>query len=90
MSALPGGEGPLQATDPAREGLGDLRLYARVEDLAGEEAALLRIPMAERTAQHHERLRAITEELDRVFEHLRERAERLGRTTTPGAGEHRA
>jgi hypothetical protein len=90
MTAVPGGEGLLQAADPAREEPGELGLYARVEELAGEEAALLRIPVAERTAQHHERLRAITEELDRVFEHLRERARRLGRTTTPGAGEHQA
>jgi hypothetical protein len=90
MSAFPGAEGPLQAADPARDQTGDLGLYARIEDLAGEEAALLRIPMGERTEQQHDRLRTITEELDRVFDHLRERAARLRRTTTPGAGEHQA
>jgi hypothetical protein len=67
-------------------GSSDIALYARVEGLVGEETALLAIPAEDRAEHHHERLKAISEELDRVFEHLRERAERLGRRG--GAGEH--
>jgi hypothetical protein len=55
----------------------DARVFARIEDLMGEEDALLRIPARERTAHDRERLRLIGEELDRAFERLRERAERL-------------
>jgi hypothetical protein len=64
----------------------DIALFARVEGLVGEEAALLAIPPEERSQHHHDRLKAIGEELDRVFEHLRERAERLARR--PSADEH--
>jgi Protein of unknown function (DUF2630) len=51
-------------------------LFAQVEGLAGEEQELLVIPAHERKPHEHERLRAVGEELDRVFEHLRERAGR--------------
>jgi hypothetical protein len=61
-----------------------LDAFARVEGLIGEEAALLKIPARERTAEQHERLRGLGAELDRIWERLRRRAEDLGR---PGFGE---
>jgi hypothetical protein len=57
----------------------DLDLFARIEGLAGEEAALLAIPAKDRSRHQHDRLRAIADELDRAWELLRKRAERLGR-----------
>jgi hypothetical protein len=57
----------------------DVATFARIEGLVGEERALLRIPAGERTREQHERLHHITSELDRIFEHLRERAERIAR-----------
>jgi hypothetical protein len=60
------------AAPPAEEGL-----FARIEGLVGEEAAMLRIPAEERSRRQRERLRAIADELDRAFESLRERARRL-------------
>jgi hypothetical protein len=56
---------------------GDLDVFARVEGLIGEEDALLMIPAKERTQEQHDRLRAIREELDRVLDALRRRAERF-------------
>jgi hypothetical protein len=56
----------------------DVATFARIEGLTGEERALLTIPESERTREQHARLRDISAELDRIFEHLRERAERLG------------
>jgi hypothetical protein len=55
----------------------DLELFAHVEGLMGEEAALLAIPHEDRSRHHHDRLKAIGGELDRAFEKLRERAERV-------------
>jgi hypothetical protein len=52
--------------------------FARVERLIGEEKALLEIPAAERTAEQHDRLRTIGQELDRLWDRLRERADRIG------------
>jgi hypothetical protein len=81
-----------EGLEPEREpedyiaGSPDIALFASVEGLVGEEAALLAIPAEDRAQHHHERLKAIGEELDRVFEHLRERTERLGRHGA--AGEH--
>jgi hypothetical protein len=63
----------------------DLELFAHVEGLMGEEEALLAIPHADRSEHHHHRLKAIGEELDRAFEKLRERAERVAHRS---AGEH--
>jgi hypothetical protein len=60
----------------------ELDLFARVEGLAGEEDALLRIPTRERTAEQRDRLRVIGEELDRIWQTLAERARR--RTATAG------
>jgi hypothetical protein len=55
----------------------NLSLFARVEGLVGEEDALLRIPAHERSDGQHARLREIADDLDSVFEKLRERAERI-------------
>jgi hypothetical protein len=55
----------------------DLKLSARIEGLCGEEEALLKIPAARRNGQQTARLRAISAELDRLWESLRRRAERL-------------
>lgn len=63
----------LAATPP------ELGLFARIEGLVGEEAALLAIPAHQRDQAQRDRLRAIGEELDRIWERLRERAERRGR-----------
>jgi hypothetical protein len=80
MTAFPGSEQPLQrGPDDLAPLRHDLRLFARVEDLVGEERALLRIPDADRSDGERDRLHAIGAELDRIFETLRERAERLGR-----------
>jgi hypothetical protein len=55
----------------------ELELFARIEGLVGEEAALLAEPLEHRRQEQRERLRAISGELDRIWEKLRERAERL-------------
>jgi hypothetical protein len=55
----------------------DLELFARIEGLVGEEAALLAIPRQERKREQHDRLREISAELDRIFEKLQERATHL-------------
>jgi hypothetical protein len=52
----------------------DLDLFARVEGLRGEEDALLRIPAAERSQEQRDRLRVIGDELDRIWQTLRQRA----------------
>jgi hypothetical protein len=56
----------------------ELGTFAHVEGLLGEEQALLAIPAHQRTPEHHERLRIVSEELDRIWEHLRGRARKLG------------
>jgi hypothetical protein len=65
----------------------DLELFARIEGLAGEEAALLEIPAKQRSRDQHDRLRAIADELDRAWELLRDRAERLGRREAADHGD---
>ena len=55
----------------------DLSLFARIERLIGEEEALLLIPARDRTQHEHDRLREIGDELDRIWERLRERARRV-------------
>ena len=55
----------------------DLSLFARIERLIGEEEALLLIPARDRTPHEHDRLREISDELDRIWERLRERARRV-------------
>jgi hypothetical protein len=65
----------------------ELELFARIEGLVGEEAALLAIPREKRDQKQHERLLALSAELDRIWERLRERAEHLGRGhESPKAG----
>jgi hypothetical protein len=84
MSAFEGLE-PQRGPADFAPGSPDLELFAHVEGLMGEEAALLAIPHEDRTQHHHDRLKAIGEELDRTFEKLRERAERV---THRSQGEH--
>jgi hypothetical protein len=55
-----------------------MRIFSRIEDLIGQERALLHVPDRERTREQRDRLRAIGVELDRVFERLRERAASAG------------
>ncbi|MCW3064929.1 MAG: hypothetical protein JWN32_2101 [Solirubrobacterales bacterium] len=55
-----------------------LDVFARIEGLSGEEERLLAIPAAERSRAERDRLHAIAGELDRIWEHLRKRAARLG------------
>jgi hypothetical protein len=57
----------------------DVELFAHIEGLCGEEAALLATPASERDQHQHRRLQEISAELDRVWEKLRERAERHGK-----------
>jgi hypothetical protein len=54
----------------------DLEVYAHIEGLVGEENELLEQAEESRKEEHHERLHAIREELDRAWETLRRRAER--------------
>jgi hypothetical protein len=62
----------------------DMKLFARIEGLIGEEIALLKIPAKERSADQRDRLHAIGDELDRIFASLRERAERLAGRAASG------
>jgi predicted nuclease with TOPRIM domain len=55
---------------------GDLEVYARVEGLVGEEEELLEQAEDGRKEEHRQRLHAIAQELDRVWETLRRRADR--------------
>ncbi|MGZ4175430.1 MAG: DUF2630 family protein [Solirubrobacteraceae bacterium] len=65
----------------------ELQLFARIENLVGEEARLLAIPLQHRREVHRERLREISHELDRIWEMLRKRAERLRKNqASPGTG----
>ena len=71
--------------DPA-ERAPEASLFARIEELIGEEHALLLIPAAERRRREHERLREIEDQLDRIWEKLRERSGRRGRRGQDAAG----
>ena len=53
-----------------------LEAYTHIEGLIGEEDRLLEEAESSRKEVHRERLHAIGEELDRVWEALRRRAER--------------
>ncbi|MGZ6575845.1 MAG: DUF2630 family protein, partial [Solirubrobacteraceae bacterium] len=55
----------------------ELELFARIEGLVGEEAALLAIPRRARKREQRNRLREISAELDRIWEKLQERAAHL-------------
>jgi hypothetical protein len=76
MTAFPGREHPRGPEDLIPDHP-DLDLFARIEGLVGEERALLRIPAERRTREDEDRLRVVGEALDRIWESLRERAERL-------------
>jgi hypothetical protein len=76
MAAFPGAEGPLADAAAGREPDGTT-LFARIEGLVWEEEALLRRPAHERDQHHHDRLREIADELDRIFAALSARARRL-------------
>jgi hypothetical protein len=58
---------------------GGLDLYTQVEGLTSEEDRILETSEHERTEEEHARLRNISGELDRAWEHLRDRAERRQR-----------
>jgi hypothetical protein len=58
----------------------DLEVYAHIEGLVGEENELLQGAEEGRKDEHHERLHAIREELDRAWETLRRRAERRAKS----------
>jgi hypothetical protein len=75
MTAFPGGEPPPEEARPP----GDVGVYTRAEHMVGDEYALLQIPADERTPEQHARLRALEDELDRIWQLLRRRAEALGR-----------
>jgi hypothetical protein len=79
MAVFPGpAEEPLAEAARQPQALApDGATFARIEGLLGQEHALLSIPARERTQDQHDSLRAIGAELDRIWERLRERAERL-------------
>jgi hypothetical protein len=70
-------EGPPRSEPPFPPRKPDVSLLSRIEGLVGEEDALLLIPAKDRSAHQHDRLRSIGDELDRIWETLRRRAERL-------------
>jgi hypothetical protein len=76
MTAFPGPEPPLAEAKTAPDP-DDVTLFARIEDLVGEEAALIAIPADRRDRGQRDRLHTITADLDRIFDKLRERARRL-------------
>jgi hypothetical protein len=76
MSVFPGSEQPIAEDEVARRTAPPeaASLFARIEGLIGEETALLAIPAEERSREHHDRLRGIAHELDRIWESLHRRA----------------
>jgi hypothetical protein len=62
----------------------EARLFARIEGLVGEEDALLTIPAKQRSAAQRSRLAEIGHELDRIFEKLRDRADRAAERAAGG------
>jgi hypothetical protein len=83
---VPPPRAPRALGDPA-EREPEASLFARIEDLIDEELALLLIPATERGRRDHERLREIEDQLDRIWEKLRERSRRRsqdGAGTTGG------
>jgi hypothetical protein len=51
----------------------ELKTFARIEGLLGQEHALLHIPAEKRTDRERRVLKAVTAELDRIVEKLKER-----------------
>jgi hypothetical protein len=81
-TAFPGADDPHAREQIAPERVPDspdMKLFAHIEGLVGEEQALLEIPPKQRSSRQEDRLRQIGAALDPLFEKLRERAERLGR-----------
>ena len=72
MSVFPGSELPRTPNEAPHD---EIALFARIEGLIGEEAALLAIHDRERTEEEDGRLRRISDELDRIWESLRRRTE---------------
>src|SRR3954447_776512 len=89
--SVPRPQVPRELGDPA-ERAPEARLFARIESLIDEEHALLLIPATERGRRDHERLREIEDQLDRIWEKLRERSRALGQDAagTTGGGSARA
>jgi hypothetical protein len=83
--SVPPPQAPRELGDPI-ESAPEASLFARIEDLIDEEHALLLIPAAERGRRDHERLREIEDQLDRIWEKLRERSRRLGQDEGGAAG----
>jgi hypothetical protein len=85
--SVPPPPAPRELGDPI-ERAPEASLFARIEDLINEEHALLLIPATERGRRDHERLHEIEDQLDRIWETLRERSRRLGQHTagTTGGG----
>jgi hypothetical protein len=85
--SVPPPPAPRALGDPA-ERAPEASLFARIEDLIHEEHALLLIPATERGRRDHERLHEIEDQLDRIWETLRERSQRLRQHTagTTGGG----
>lgn len=54
----------------------ELEAFARIEGLMGQEHALLSVPEEKRTDRERRLLEAVTAELDRIVEKLKERAVR--------------
>jgi hypothetical protein len=81
MAAFPGMAE--QRSEDLRPHQPALELFARIEGLLGEETALLNVPAGERDGKQRARLREIGEELDRIWEALRDRADRLGERIHP-------
>jgi hypothetical protein len=87
---VPPPQAPRAIGDPV-ERAPEASLFARIENLVNEEHALLLIPAAERRRRDHDRLREIQDQLDRIWETLRERSRRLGQDPggTTGGGSTR-
>ena len=83
--SVPPPRAPRALGDPI-ESAPDASLFARIEDLIDEEHALLLIPAVERGRRDHERLREIEDQLDRIWETLRERARRRGQDAAGTTG----
>jgi hypothetical protein len=84
--SVPPPRAPRELGDPA-ERAPEASLFARIEDLIDEEHALLLIPATERGRRDHERLHEIEDQLDRIWETLRERSRRLGQDPAGTTGD---
>ena len=71
---FPAGERPAAEPEPPA----DIRAFTLAEHMIGEEYALLQIPEQDRTPAQRARLRELGDELDRLWDALRRRAESVG------------